>query len=385
MPNNVYGAATTLQSILARKSQEKRQALLDSLNQQNVQSEIAARDENAKSMAEQRQALSEKNALSMADSAGLTPDEDISNRFDPSVLGVLKKYGRVKSSVDSPTPTVTTTESFDDGSQGTPATSVGTPLPPKTGTFYRGSSEDIQRARVKHNVGDFLEAFRQNPNMSPTERLLGISQAMEEKAPAAALSQTLEPVPNQWIMDADSGNITKANIPPGDHIITRSRTPQGFAPSFQFSGIDPKTNLPVRMDARTGAFSVAPILDAQGKPTKGGMGPKPTTASAQKPDKFPPAEINAMKMALAAYQKAHESGDGEAEAQQNLVSTQAGFIQNHVTKPSARAYIQAILANPNHQKYSIEDHLKANQGQPFDPQDEQQMRDVLPVLFGRFQ
>jgi hypothetical protein len=46
--------AGQLQNILTSQRLEKRQAMLDALNQQNVQSEISARNENAKSLAENR-------------------------------------------------------------------------------------------------------------------------------------------------------------------------------------------------------------------------------------------------------------------------------------------------------------------------------------------
>ena len=44
------GVADTLQAILARRKAEQRQAMLDQLNQQNVQSEMAAREANNRYM-----------------------------------------------------------------------------------------------------------------------------------------------------------------------------------------------------------------------------------------------------------------------------------------------------------------------------------------------
>lgn len=241
MAEELYNVAGTLQGILARRKAEEQQALENARRDKALESEMAYRAENMKSMAQQREIMNEQRILQMLDSGVYGRGEAV-GQLDPEVLAVGKKYGRIAAGPGEVTEKETT--QMLPNSQGeTEETLDETPVTEVTvgpdRDIYRGTPAELAADRERQRKQQVWEGIIQSgvltdPNMSPVERL-GILQKHTGDFDAKAIATMLENESerqNMLVYDQQTNKFTPAIDPTtgkpirgrgADPIINRSR------------------------------------------------------------------------------------------------------------------------------------------------------------------
>jgi hypothetical protein len=295
--------SNTLSDILASKKLEARQKMLDILNQQNVQSEISARNENAASQKANREALASDRAaqedqrrLSTFDTGNHPVGEDLSSV--PSDLQTsLINAGRAKrgpapeaegpvAALNMPQVSAQLTGPSTPAQMGemdraltsSPADLTTTPVSPAVplnappSVTNLGTAAQAKQERIKHNVGDFMQKMSQNPTMSPMDKLLGLTQAFEETTPpASSVAELLKTQPKQYQV-GPNGQLTELKVEPGSHVINAPRPPAPQHSRATYVGTNPADGTALSYDP-----DLKKVIDSKGNEYTGPMGAKPSS------------------------------------------------------------------------------------------------------------
>lgn len=183
-----YAVSNEVQKILDRKWAMQRQALLDQLNQKNIESEIAARDENARSMAEERaaQAAARQAAAEQAEIKSwgelYGPGSDVSN-LDPAILEKMRKRGLTRKEMGSQGPSVSSMQEYTDPITGEKQQMEVSDMPGVPGTtmlpdreVFAGTADQQEMERRKTAIGAIIS----NPKfkeLDPLQKYLIIASA----------------------------------------------------------------------------------------------------------------------------------------------------------------------------------------------------------------
>lgn len=223
MPD-MYSTASTLQGILARQKAEARQKLLDDAASQNMQSEMAARADQMKTSASNRQLATFKAGTENAEMG-----QDFSSA-PPELQDALKAFGAVQTTPTGLHPQVTTSDQMtpQTGQPPTPEEldrmAAQAPQPDaapagKPGLYYKGNHDQQLQERQKMAFGGLISsgAFKDNPGM---DQILALMTAGEDnKVPSQAYG-ALQPKGSAYVFDQDNGSVHAATTPDGKPIST---------------------------------------------------------------------------------------------------------------------------------------------------------------------
>lgn len=212
--------ADQLQTILATKRANDRQAMLDNLNAENVHSEIAYRDENAKSLADQRESnASNRQAQELTRRASLyNPHQNLAG----SDLDFFQKAA--PSLID---PAQQGTQPLGAGDQG--------PEMPSSPAQFHGLPKQLDDQR---KIAQQEDAKRQLANLpddaSPLQKEMFYRAAYNATAPAAVV----DPKGDQWVPVLDGDGNTVNWAPSNSIKLPKEARPPADPPLYQYWGTD---------------------------------------------------------------------------------------------------------------------------------------------------
>lgn len=395
-----YTVASTLDNILTTRKAEQRQAMLDEISKRNVESEITSRDENTKSLADQRSALADEHYLKMIQDSGFDPDQDLS-KIDPRMLAVAEKTGYIKHSRLSPTPSVSTSEDFRSATDdprtqstydgpnanepsftmpGDTSTTTGSPTE-EQGTFFKGTREDQEANRLQTDMQPLIESgFFTDPKVSDIQKMLTINRLFRQKPTTTEFTGLLKPKGNRYVMGMD-GKVTQATGPDGtplgteDQITPVPRPATAPAPSFSYGGVDPKTGMPISMDNRSGHFRVAPATELPN-----GIAPKPTAASQgnglTSADVTLLGKLRAKAVASPGIVSAGAPNPRDVAAFDQVIE---GITSKYHASPNVKAAIRDLLYDPNADNSTNQEIVEGHKGD-FSDVEAAQFQDLLSII-----
>jgi len=235
-----YAVAGTLDQILTQRKAEARQAMLDSLNQQNVQSEIRSRDENTQGLTQQRaeRAAEYKAQAAKLRMAGIAPgsvsggDVDFLKENAPSSL--TQTGGATLPS----TSLIGASELPGGDTSGQGAASVeNVPSKPDASipitSTYAGIPEYQQKKKWQDAVNDLAnDPSFNDPAIQKLLKMEAISPDAEKNMPSLLekllANRAPKDLPENWVVDS-SGHERKLNTPPGAHVINLPAPPRPAA------------------------------------------------------------------------------------------------------------------------------------------------------------
>lgn len=253
-PLAMGGAA--MSEFFQQQKEEKRRQMLAEL-------EKAQFEEQKRVHADQRRLTDEQIAESLLKreltelevaTKGWMPGQDAST-LPPNLQEIGRKRGLFGPQFRPPVPSVTTDEhvTLPDGTSAVPegAPQPQTPVANQApaGLYFRGHEEDIARQRRLANVGSVAHILS-DPNISPSEKMLALYKASEDKDVPAQMYSALGERP-AYVHSAETGKTTRAETPDGKPIMTGAQNPiieTGFRPR------------------QPAAFQLAPWPSAKGHP-----------------------------------------------------------------------------------------------------------------------
>lgn len=345
-------AGSGIMEVMTQRRAEARQRMLD---------EIAAKDSESERNLRDIQGQTAKTQSEIAQFEEARKNWHAGQQVTGPMADIAAKYNALGKDPNQPTPQVSTEESFsvpDD-----PSAQVEQPVGPNqpvtlpkadTGSnFYQGSQEDQTRERRRANMDRVKQAIAAHPDMSEMEKMLTVSQALEDPNLPGEFWKTLEdpqavnsfdPVSNKVtpLMGKDGKPITTRG---NQTIIDRGRPPVG--PQPQFVGTDSKGKIV------WGQQGSAYTWDENGKkvPYNGEIEAKPTNASKSAGETIPPALLNRATTARAAFEKTRTrlirpNGDAGARSAFTEAATSAvGALKD--LPPNVYSVFAQIINDPS--------------------------------------
>lgn len=234
-----FAVAGTLDQILTQRKAEARQAMLDSLNQQNVQSEISARNENTAGLAQQRDA---KAADLKQHTADLRLSKMAPGKVDGGDVDFLKSdfpsFLKQTGGATLPsTSLIGASELPGDGSGAGAASVEDVPSKPDSSIPTTSTFTGDKDYQQKKKWQDALQELSQDPSFQDPsiQKLLQVESLspdgqknMGTTLERLLTSRTQQPPPENWTVDA-SGKAHKLDTPPGAHITQLPNPPRPAA------------------------------------------------------------------------------------------------------------------------------------------------------------
>lgn len=363
-----WGLGDTLEGILSQKRAEARQSMLDDLNRQNVLSTIQNRDENTRSLAEQRaakaadlQSIANQKRLSSilpGDISGNQGDIDFLKGNYPSSLSqtggaTLPSKSIVGVSGDIGDPNM---GELTPGASAPPTSVPSKPdaSVPTTSTFL-GTPAYQEKKQVRDRLSDLMDSpdFDQ---MDSLHKVLAVSQADPSSDPAHTMEQLLvsrasnpPQVKDEYVLGPD-GKLTKA--PENAHITRGFQPPRppNTPVKNTYVGVDSQGRGLV-MDAE-GNIRVSPILNSDKTPADDSvMHPKPVAGKG-----VAGASLNILGNSdlFKKFQTAFRTKND-----QQARETRVAYI-NSIADPNVKKDVQDILGDPQLYGMSWEDLTKPN-------------------------
>lgn len=314
------GAANALGDILDQRRELERRAQLDELARRQSEANIANQTESTKSLSQHRNLQNEKAILDMFGS-GHRPSDDVTNT-DPGVMGILKKYNRVKTD----RPTVSTGGAIQDaeGNWGPDPNDQTTTEGPER-TVYTGDSDAQEKLEQQLKFRELANDQSLNPDQRAAMKVAGTTGNMQS-IPAGWYKEEASDQPI-YSFDAATGKVTKSdqtfkgNSP---HFFTQTRPPR-----------EPHDPLSAWHDAGVSKKGTKLIMNGYGqiKDTNMDMRASAGSSGGKNGDfQITPAENNSVRSSRTALSKIRESAGlwqrmfgGGAEADPNYIAGKQGL------------------------------------------------------------
>lgn len=348
-----FAVSSTLQNILNRKKADQRQAMIDELSRKKIESGISVDEENARGLAANREMLNTVREGQMINDFGKqhTMGDDLST-VDPMFLRVLQKHGMISESPLKLQPQVTTSEAPQTGGAPTPeqldAMAANAPHPEaKKGTYFSGMPEQVEEERRRSDLGGLISRgiFSDTSDMSPSERMVALAQAMGDKNVPSSVYSSMEPQGNLYVTDEASGKTSAQLGPDGKPIHTgrqgnvfqvRNRPPQGGQPqAFSHTGPNGET---IWSWIRPGEN--IPTDSHRGNPA----------APVRQGDLLPPAIANQLAKFKTAARPSMFTTKAQSDRFKTYGDTALTMASRRVSDPSVITAIQQIRNNPNEKR-----------------------------------
>lgn len=345
-----------LDQALTQRKLEARQAMLDALNQKNVESEISYRGEQAKSLADERSAQADqRREASLSSTAGhLHMGQDLGD-MKPDLLQALIERGYANPGV-TPEDAATTggldvgtgsrmlVLSHDkDGNFGAPpdpeanatgVESIKTPNKPSHGPEAVGSPKENDDESQREREDWFMRSgIMGRPDMTPIDKAIAWSTYMGGKPMPTQLLQ-----PPGKLVTVDDASGTAKEVPgislnPNDKVQNIPRPPRAAQPPQpQFVGAQ-GTNGVIFQD---GHFRTEPLPDGQP------LGPRVE----------PPSKSNGL-YDTAAYAKFNQVNLNPNATDQDKLAVKSTVI-NSIQDPDLRHDVSVILGNDRYLEIPVD-------------------------------
>lgn len=321
--------ADTLQDILARRKAEARQAMLDKLNEQNMQHNWSNQDAQLALQNKQEGRLGENQTHdNLIADANFIPDTADPASLNPKLHDFLKGTGAIHTE-PGVTPSVSSGYVDETGAEHQDST-VTLPKTPDR-EVYAGSKAYQTSQRAKADIGDLAK----NPDfakMDPLHQVLMGAQAGVQ-LPGEALGG---PGKLRVVDPRNAGAMNGQEIGSKDKVVEIGYPPQAPQMSTQWIGNDEKGN-PLTAANRLDATGKPIFIRSDGTRYEGPIAAKPTAGSGNH-TKIDPRY-------MAALQKA--AGDKSSKGEEQRKAAINGIIVGYDTTSRAKAAVQHILADPN--------------------------------------
>ncbi len=378
---DLYSVSSGLQEILARRKAEEQQALMNSMKERELASEMEYRNANLKSLAEQREAAAEARRMQSFNqwAQNFRMGDDLSTA-DPEMIEYARRMGYVTDENPNPTPSVSTGvdiagvgegpnmvagEGSPEGDQSVRASlQPQAPEAPKKGVYFRGLPKEREQQRQMQATAALIQSGAlTDPKMSPIERLAMLQQASGSYDPSDIVRVMTEQAQERPmnILDEATGKITPALDASGkpimgrggNPIITRDRPPNpsaGMQPYlYQVSDpSDPTGQKKISHWLRPGEQpNEKNQIQLNGSPLSGVVrGNTPRGPQANNAQLLTPQQAQYLAKLRTASQNSVISGRPDDEYN-NYIDTLFASLANRVSDPSVLTSIEEVLQADN--------------------------------------